>query len=278
MPELPEVETIRKTLMVHLKGKKIKKATILLPRLVKLPSPTEFVKQIKNKQIISLQRTGKYLRLILDEDLELIFHFRMTGRLIYEKQGETKDIAHAHVIFYLTDNSKIIYADMRTFGTIYLVNAKEKNLIHGLISLGVEPLSKDFTMEYLADRLKKSKKTIKSFLLDQTIIAGLGNIYVDEALFLAGLHPRRMSMSLTLNEIKKLHEAVNDVIKEGIKDGGTSFRDYVNGEGQKGKHQCHLNVYMREGLPCKFCGTIIERIVEGGRGTRICPQCQSRED
>lgn len=274
MPELPEVETIRKTLLKHLVGKKIKKVKILLPRLIKIPSTSEFQKRIKEQKITSLERSGKYLRLILEDEWELIFHFRMTGRLVYEEKEREKEIPHTHVIFFLSDSSRLVYRDIRTFGTIYLVDKNEKNLIKGLSTLGTEPLSRAFTLKYLGDKLAKRKKTIKSFLLDQTIIAGLGNIYVDEALFLAGIHPKRLAMSLEPAEIKRLHKAVNTVIKAGIKDGGTSFRDYVNGDGEKGRHQNNLKVYMREGTPCDFCGKEIEKIIVDGRGTRFCPACQ----
>ncbi|MBE6092056.1 MAG: DNA-formamidopyrimidine glycosylase [Selenomonas ruminantium] len=276
MPEMPEVEIIRRYLDTQVAGKTIMNLDIRLPRMIKWPDVEGFRALVAGRTIKSMNRRGKYLLMELDNDSKVVFHLRMTGRLVYEPTGETSD-HHARVIFHLQDGASLVYGDTRTLGTIHGLKPQELGMLKGLAEMGPEPLSAEFTAEYLDKTAKQRKVAIKSFLLNQKYIGGIGNIYADEALFLAGIHPLRPANSLTQTECGKLWESVNKVIADGIADGGTTFRDYQNGEGGKGSHQEHLYVYGRKGEQCRNCGAVIERITVGGRGTHFCPNCQEGE-
>lgn len=273
MPELPELENIRRTLEPHIKGRQIMQTEILLSRQIKWPEPEMFKARLAGRFIDRLDRRGKYLLLQLDSGVSLVFHLRMTGQLCYREKGAA-DGTHSRVILHLDGGDRLIYGDTRTLGTIHAMTAEELSNIQGLAEMGPEPLTDEFTVDYLRSVLAKKKTKIKSFLLDQSKVGGLGNIYVDEALFLSGIHPLRKAEDVRDEELPKLHEAINRVIKEGIEDGGTTFRDYRNGNGEKGNHQEHLFAYGRDGEPCRQCGTIMEKIRVGGRGTHFCPVCQ----
>ena len=273
MPEMPEVEIIRRYLDTQVAGKTIMNLDIRLPRMIKWPDVEGFRALVTGRTIKSMNRRGKYLLMELDNDSKVVFHLRMTGRLVYEPTGETSD-HHARVIFHLQDGASLVYGDTRTLGTIHGLKPQELGMLKGLAEMGPEPLSAEFTAEYLYRTASRRKVAIKSFLLNQKYIGGIGNIYADEALFLAGIHPLRPANSLTQTECGKLWESVNKVIADGIADGGTTFRDYQNGEGGKGSHQEHLYVYGRKGEQCRNCGAVIERITVGGRGTHFCPNCQ----
>ncbi len=276
MPEMPEVEIIRCYLDTQVAGKTIMNLDIRLPRMIKWPDVEGFRALVTGRTIKGMNRRGKYLLMELDNDSKVVFHLRMTGRLVYEPTGETSD-HHARVIFHLQDGASLVYGDTRTLGTIHGLKPQELGMLKGLAEMGPEPLSAEFTAEYLYKTANQRKVAIKSFLLNQKYIGGIGNIYADEALFLAGIHPLRPANSLTQAECGKLWESVNKVIADGIADGGTTFRDYQNGEGGKGSHQEHLYVYGRKGEQCRNCGAVIERIAVGGRGTHFCPNCQEGE-
>ena len=273
MPEMPEVETIRRTLTERVIGKRIKQVEILLPRMIKWPSPPEFQAIITGKKIIDLVRRGKYLLFYLEEQLILVVHLRMTGRLYYAPGGP-EDKKFVHIKFIFEGQDALLYADTRTLGTLYAMKEDELWRISGLTNMGPEPLSDEFTVEYLQKICAKRQGKIKSMLLNQKFIGGLGNIYVDESLSAAGIHPERSAGELTMQEIEKLHHAINAVIQQAIMDGGTTFRDYVDGEGKIGTHQQHLRVYGRKNQPCLVCGTKIQWKEVGGRGTHFCPHCQ----
>lgn len=232
---------------------------------------------MQDKIIKSLKRRGKYIIMSLDDGRLNIIHLRMTGKLLYKQENEDID-KYSCVIYHLEDKTKLIYADIRRLGTLDLITTDEISRLKGLYTLGAEPLSSEFTIEYLKDCLDKSKTKIKPFLLNQKNVAGLGNIYVDEALAISKIHPERKANSLNDEEIEKLHQAINLVISEGIRDGGTSFRDYRNGLGEKGSHQDKLYVYNRKGKECRFCHTLITKIILNGRGTYFCPNCQNLND
>ena len=272
MPELPEVEQVRKTLVPHIQGKKITGVEVYLPRLIKHPTVPEFIEGLVGKTIQQVGRRGKYLVLQTDVDQQLIVHLRMTGALIAQDSA-LEAPAYAKIKFSLTDGVTLWFTDIRTFGTLYLVTGQDA-YIEGYETLGPEPLSPGFTPEYLYERSCKSRKAIKTFILDQKIIAGLGNIYADECLATAGIKPMRLANSLSLEEIKAVQEAANKVIAQGIKNRGTTFRDYKDGEGKQGSNQKYLLVYGRGGKPCSKCGELLSTTKIGGRGTTYCEHCQ----
>lgn len=275
MPELPEVESIVRGIKNKIEGRTIVSADIIKGRddVIKYPSSSEYAANIKGRTIEKIRRRGKYILLELSGGILSVIHLRMTGRLIFVPDGRAED-KYACVVYRFDDGSCLMYADVRRLGTLHLLRDDELSMVKGLSSLGPEPLSEEFSPAYLAQIAKGSRSRIKSFLLDQKHIAGLGNIYVDEALAISRIHPLRPAGSLDESEIRALHEAVNKVIAAGIKDGGTTFRDYRNGTGGKGAHQEHLYVYSRKGKACRFCGAAIEKITVGGRGTYFCPKCQ----
>ena len=273
MPEMPEVEIIRRILVNKISDCLVRDIDIRLPRLIKWPSAYEFKALVIGQTITTLERRGKYLLMYLDSDVIVVIHLRMSGRLYYVEGNEVTD-QYARIIFRLSNGDSLLYADPRTLGTLYAMRQDELWRISGLSSLGPEPLSPAFTREYLAGVLQKSKGKIKALLLNQKAVGGLGNIYVDECLTVAGIHPERTADSLCTAEVDKLHSAINKVIADGIEHGGTTFRDYRDGAGQSGSHQKYLLVYGRKDLHCFQCGTQIVKKQVAGRGTHFCPNCQ----
>ncbi len=268
MPELPEVETIRRDLMRGIKGKKIKDVEILNPRVIKEPRPAQFKKRLKGATFKDFLRRAKVLAIKLSTGDYLVVHLRMTGQLIYSAKKEEK----ARVIFVLSSGKYLNFNDQRLFAELRLVGDWQKlKFVRGL---GLEPLEKEFTVRKFKEMLGAKKTKIKPLLMDQTFIAGIGNLYVQEALFLAGILPARPSNKLKDEEIKKLHQAIQKVLREGIRHRGSSVDEYVNGRGEKGDYQLRLKVYDRKGEPCVRCKTKIKKISLGGRGTCFCPKCQ----
>jgi formamidopyrimidine-DNA glycosylase len=274
LPELPEVETIRISLEEKIKGLKIEKVDLFCDKILKEPDNIDdFKKIVRAKTIKGLSRRGKYLMLHLSEGYVIVIHLRMTGRLLYLAEYE-QITKHTHLIFYLNNNFHLRFIDIRKFGTIYLLKEDNLNTIRGLSTLGLEPLDKDFTFEYLRYKFMTKNKKIKQVLLDQDVVAGLGNIYADEVLFEAGILPDRSAKSLSDDELRELHISIRKVIKEAICHRGTSFRDYVDGEGEKGEHQNHLKVYQKTNKPCSRCQCIIKKEKIAGRSSHFCPGCQ----
>lgn len=276
MPELPEVETVRQTLLEFLPGLTVTQVTINLPRIIKYPSPQQFAQEIVGLTFCDIERRGKYLKFILSAGKTLVIHLRMTGQLRYSTSDAPLP-RHTHVIFELSNGWQLRYTDIRQFGTMYLASHQEIAQIAGMDRLGWEPLS-DFPLPEFAALLEKRKTSIKSVLLNQQIIAGIGNIYADEALFQAGIHPARAANSLTSDEVESLHHAVRQVLQAGVKMRGTSFSDYVDGLGRSGGFQHQLAVYGRKGESCPRCGCPIIREKIAGRGTHYCPLCQPTVD
>ncbi len=272
MPELPEVENIRKTLLPHLLGRRIVDVQIYIDRMIKYPQSSEFAQNIVGVTINNVLRRGKYLLFVFDDEKLLVVHLRMTGALIVTEKDEMP--AYARIKFSLSDGSILWYTDVRTLGTLHLLN-KGENPIKGLRELGPEPLSVQMNAAYLKDKITGSKKSIKAVLLDQSIIAGIGNIYADEALHIAKIRPDKKAGELTDKQIKLLCQAIVKVISQAIENKGTSFRDYKDGDGQKGQNQDHLLVYGRKNKPCYTCTTPIEYQRTAGRGTCFCPKCQN---
>lgn len=267
MPELPEVETIRRDLEKVLIGLKIKDVKINVPGVIKEPIPENFRKEIIGKEFRQILRRGKYLILSLSGGRYLVIHLKMTGQLIYGPEQP-----QARVCFILCDGQCLNFNDARLFGAVRLVDDWRK--IKGLAELGPEPLEQNFKAETFKEILSKKKTKIKPLLMDQTFIAGIGNIYAQEALFRAGIHPERPSSSLKDEEIRNLFLEIKKVLTEAIKYRGSSIDDYVDAKGKKGGFEERLQIYGLEGKACLKCQTVIKKIELAGRGTCYCPQCQ----
>lgn len=277
MPELPEVETVRCSLEAHLPGRTIECCRILDVRAIgskEAVTPKTFCRTLQGRRFSGVGRRGKYLILELDGGLWLITHLRMTGRLLYLPKAA--DVAkHTAVIFSLDNDHELRFVDQRKFGRMYLARKDEPcTWPSGLRALGPEPLCDTFDVQALNRVLKKSSRQIKALLLDQQHISGLGNIYADEALFQAGLHPKRRANTLGREETQLLHQAIQSVLRKGITYRGTTISSYVNGLGVPGNFQRHLQVYGREDEPCPRCQAPIKRVKVGGRSSYFCPRCQ----
>lgn len=275
MPELPEVETVCRTLNQLVAGKTITDVTVSLPRIIRRPSePVEFAGALAGQTMRSVERRGKFIRIVMD-DLVLVSHLRMEGRYGVYRSDEPVE-THTHVIFHFTDGTELRYKDVRQFGTMDIFAPGEEWTMPPLNKLGLEPLGETFTLQALRDALGKRTTKLKPLLLDQAYVVGLGNIYVDEALFQAGLHPERTAESLKPAEWSRLYDAIRDTLGRAVEAGGSSIKSYVNGQGEMGMFQHSLLAYGRGGEPCSTCGTTIEKFVVGGRGTHICPKCQPK--
>ena len=273
MPELPEVETVKNTLEKNLAGLTLTGVDIEMPKIIREPDLADFTTGVTGKKINRLGRRGKYLLIHLSGGGVLVVHLRMTGRLVYARP-EDPPPRHTHVVFHLSNGNELRFADMRQFGRILLAQTRQLDQVKGLKDLGPEPLGPDFSREFLRRELKLKRVRLKSLLLDQTFIAGLGNIYADEALHRSRIHPERIARTLSTREIANLYRSIIDVLQEGIANRGTSMRDYVDGDGRAGNYQELLRVYNREGEPCGYCGTAITRIKVGGRSSYFCAACQ----
>jgi formamidopyrimidine-DNA glycosylase len=245
MPELPEVETIRLTLKPKIIGRTIVKGEVLFTKLIQNQTVDDFLTKISHKKINDLDRRGKYLLFYLEYDLVLAIHLRMTGQLIVEPAGSTPAKA-TYMQLTLDDGNELRFRDQRKFGRVMLFDVNNPPV--SIKKLGPEPLAGEFTIQRLTTQLSHRHIAIKKALLDQEIIAGIGNIYADEALFSAGIHPARMVNSLNTEELGKLYHAIRQVLSEGIQNRGTTKRDYRDGEGRPGSNQENLKVYDRKGL------------------------------
>ncbi|GGJ50168.1 DNA-formamidopyrimidine glycosylase [Virgibacillus salexigens] len=273
MPELPEVETIRNTLRQFVLNKTIEHVDVRWPKIIKRPDDVEqFKSEIIGQTITDIQRKGKFLLFELD-DYVLVSHLRMEGKYSVTA-GSEPEKKHTHVIFSFTNGDQLRYNDVRKFGTMHLFKKGEEQDNKPLYLLGPDPFDDAFTPEYFITKLKKTERVIKAALLDQTIVAGLGNIYVDETLFRAGVHPLKQANRLTQKEIKEIRKQAIATIQAAVIKGGTTIRSYVNGQGDMGMFQQELFVYGQENKPCKNCGKTIVKMKIGGRGTHICTSCQ----
>lgn len=264
MPELPEVETFARALAPALVGKTILSADLRWARTLAMPAPKKFHAQIKGQKITGIARRAKYLILQL-KDYSLIVHLRMSGDLIV-RAGKIKPAKHDRLLLRLSNGKYLAFNDTRKFGRVWLVSQPAE--IFG--KLGPEPLEKDFTARWLFENLNKRQRRLKPLLLDQTFIAGLGNIYTDECLHIAKLHPLALSNTVTEQQAAALHKAIRSVLKEGIRHNGASIDWAYRG----GDFQKHFRVYDRAGKPCKVCKTVVQKFTVGQRGTHICPNCQ----
>ena len=273
MPELPEVETIRLALEPHLVGRRFEEVEIRDPRLVRPFEPTAVAAALEGERVAALDRRGKYLIVRFESGRVLLIHLRMTGSLRHAAAGSLTDDPHRRAVVKLDDGSDVAYRDVRRFGTWHLLEPEEVDEYLAQ-RLGREPLDRTFTARRLAERLDRRRAPVKAALLDQRTVAGLGNIYVDEALWRAEVHPLRPAASLDADEIARLTKGIRDALRTAIARQGSSLRDYSTPDGRRGRMQERFRVYGREGEPCARCGTPIDKIRAGGRGTWYCPSCQ----
>lgn len=271
MPELPEVETVRRDLARQVRGRSMSGAEVLNPGSLKGGGPEDLARLVKGRSFASFVRRGKYLIMMMDRGLSLVVHLKMTGVIQHQSPGDPLPKA-ARVIFYFRDGSRLVFSDQRKFGAIEITWNPHK--LASIRKMGPEPLGKGFSADVLRERLAGRKGPIKPLLLDQTIIAGLGNIYASEALHRAGILPQRPANSLVSAEIGKLHRAIVRVLKEAIAARGSSVDTYRDGQGKKGWFQVKHRVYDRQGRKCRRCGGTIVRDTYRGRGTYWCPRCQ----
>lgn len=270
MPELPEVETVKNVLKKQVLNKQIKKADIYWHNIIAYPKIDEFKKEIKNQKINDILRRGKWLMFELD-DYFLLSHLRMEGKyFIRNTQDEINK--HEHVIFTFTDNSQLRYHDTRKFGKMYLIEKDKVFSTKPLNELGLEPWDEKLTIDYLKDKF--NKKPIKTQLLDQSIITGIGNIYADEILFLSKINPEKEGNKLTKKNLGNIIKNTKTILESAIKQGGTTIKSYTSSEGVHGMFQTELLVHTKD--ICPICKTEIEKIVVGGRGTYYCPKCQKK--
>ncbi|HET6388371.1 bifunctional DNA-formamidopyrimidine glycosylase/DNA-(apurinic or apyrimidinic site) lyase [Hyphomicrobium sp.] len=292
MPELPEVETVRRGLAPVLVGKRVASLEARRPDL-RFPFPDNFAKRVAGQSVVGLERRAKYLIASLSGGEDLVMHLGMTGRftIMHEGQADTPghyaygvgpDPTHDHVVFHLSGGTRVVYNDPRRFGFMVMM-ARAERLQHPLFrELGAEPLGEELTADYLAAKAMSRKVNLKAFLMDQHVIAGLGNIYVSEALFQAGLSPNRAARSLAdrrgapTDRAIRLVPAIRDVLERAIEAGGSTLRDYRHADGRRGEFQERFGVYDRAGSACHTagCGGEIRRAVHSGRATFYCPRCQ----
>jgi len=273
MPELPEVEIVRRALEEQVVDKTIESVDIYYLNIIRTPSDVEEFKWlIAGQTIRSIGRKGKYLLLYMDQ-VTLVSHLRMEGKYIFTEQNQTSFDKHIHLVFRFTDKSLLQYRDVRKFGTMDLLPQGKEQSFMPLKKLGQEPIDPDFDQQRFKNRVQSKTVPIKQILLNQEIVSGLGNIYVDETLALSKIHPLRTGNSLTDQELDQIITAMKQVLEKAIEYGGSTIRSYESFYG-KGSMQDHLAVYGRTGQSCLFCGAPIEKIKVGGRGTHYCPVCQ----
>ena len=273
MPELPEVETIVRGLRKNILNTKIKKIEINYSKIIETHSTDDFISILINKQITEINRRAKYIVFELSNQYSLILHLRMTGKVLIKTKNDIPT-KHDHIIIHLDNNICLFYNDTRKFGRFYLTN--NRKLILG--KLGPEPFGKNFIFSEFSQNLSKTQRKIKALLLDQSFVAGLGNIYTDEALWEARIHPEQSANNISQNKQKALFEAIKNVLQKGIENQGTSLGDgqgnYASSENNRGNNQNSLMVFAKTGEPCPNCENPIQKIVVAQRGTHFCPSCQ----
>jgi formamidopyrimidine-DNA glycosylase len=274
VPELPEVETVRQGLITSLVGQKIAGVEVLRPQSIGFPIPADFAQNLRGHSVLDVSRRGKYLLFHLDQEAYLGVHLRMSGRLLMTWPEQLLG-SHVRVRIFLEQGQELRFEDMRVFGRLWYVPQGKavETVITGLQHLGPEPLD-NFSGKDLSDRLKKRTQPIKTALLDQSVVAGIGNIYADESLFGAKINPLRPAQSLTLTELNTLTTVIQSTLSRAIVLGGSTLRNYTDSRGVNGNYQEEAWVYARKGAPCRVCGNTVERIRLAGRSTHFCPYCQ----
>jgi formamidopyrimidine-DNA glycosylase len=273
MPELPEVETIRRQLAPHLEGRTIESAEILDARWTRPAPPGPVQRELRGVRVEQVGRAGKYLVWSLSGQRYLLMHLRMTGSLLFDPDVEPP---HTRVRFKLDAGHRLAYVDPRRFGTGHLVHGAAARDAYLAARIGIEPFSPEFTAEYLRRAASGRSAPVKAFLLDQRRIAGVGNIYADEALFRAGVHPLRPAGRLTAAQWARLRDAIEEALAAGIEARGASIDDFRHVDGARGSFQDRFLIHLRAGEPCQTCGRTVRKIVVGGRGTYVCETCQPK--
>jgi len=268
MPELPEVETIKNELSPYVIGRKFARVTIYDTKLVRQPSAEELCQKLIGQRVGSLERRGKYLIFHLSDSEVLIIHLRMSGALLL---NPTQPDKYTRAVFHFDNNNQFAFTDRRRLGVLWLV--EDEQTIVG--KLGPDSMSSELNVEVLANLLHKHQAPVKAMLLDQTFIAGIGNMYADEALFAARIHPLRKANSLSPVEIKRLYNAIVDILQSAIEGRGASVDTYKRPDGEPGTAQFNFHVAHRGGKPCAVCGTSIQRLAIRNRGSYFCPNCQT---
>lgn len=274
MPELPEVEHVVRALRANITGRQILTAQLKLARIAPEVSASQFQRSLRGARITAVNRRGKYILIELDNGRVLLTHLRMTGKFV-SLTTEQALPRHAHVIFYLDNDRRLVFCDMRQFGRMLVVRNSKLHDTRQIAELAPEPLLDGFSLEYFLKILKSSRRAIKQLLLDQTKILGLGNIYASEALFLAQINPAAVPARLSKERAQRLHSAIQEILREAIEEGSTLRIDLADSDSSYiGTEERFWRVYERAGEPCVRCGANIRRIVQGNRSTYYCPKCQ----
>ena len=273
MPELPEVETVRRRLAPALEGRRFEHVVITDPRLTRPDDPFEVARELEGERVTKVDRRGKYLIVRFESGRALLIHLRMTGSLRHAAAGELGDDLHRRAVVNLDDGSDVAYRDVRRFGTWLLLEPSDVDTYIDT-KVGREPLDDGYKARHLAEKLEKRRAPVKAAILDQRTVAGVGNIYADEALWRAQVHPLTPANELTPDEVKAVHKGIRASLQAGVRRQGSTLRDYQLPDGSSGTAQDRFKVYGRAGLPCERCGTPIDKIRVAGRGTWYCPSCQ----
>jgi len=277
MPELPEVEHVVRALRRAVVGRRIVATEMRLPKLIAPSTPAQFNRKLKGSTITGVSRRGKFILIELDSARVLAVHLRMTGKFLL-LSSDDEFPKHAHAIFYLENDRRLVFADQRQFGVMKLALTSRLAKTKGISELAPEPFSNDFSLDYLKEVFGRSRRSLKTLLLDQTKVLGLGNIYAAEALFRARINPFKIAATVSSQRLARLHQAIIDVLQDAIADSSTSRVDLEqpNGFSYGEAFERFWQVYEREAEPCVNCGTRIRRINHGGRSTYWCPKCQRR--
>lgn len=273
MPELPEVETVRRILEPQLAGRSVTAVELCNPQIIAHPDAGQFAELLRGKTIRQMCRRGKFLSILLSGGDRLCLHLRMTGQLLVLPAGEPVE-KHTHLILTLSDGSQLRYIDVRRFGRFWYFQKDETDRITGQSSLGPEPVDPDLSAVYLQTKLGRCKKTVKEALHDQTVVAGIGNIYSDEILFAAGIYPGTKCAALTAFDWEQLAEKIPEILLWGIRANEMTPEEYLAGKGRDYRNISGLRAYVRAGQPCSVCGSVMEKMTVCGRTSCFCPNCQ----
>ena len=274
MPELPEVETVMRGLSPAMLGHSIERVKLYRPDL-RVPFPKNMQRKLAGQKITTLSRRAKYILINFENDQILVIHLGMSGRVSIIPKSEKYDVQkHDHMILTMNSGTRIVYNDPRRFGMVFLVKTNALETHKAFSHLGPEPLGNDFSAPYLLEALKNKKTSIKQAVLDQRVVVGVGNIYACEALYRAGINPKKQAYCIKSEKAEELVKAIRFILRKAIKAGGSTLKDYRHTDGELGYFQHNFTVYDCEGAPCKNCSKAIKRIVQGGRSTFYCATCQ----